>query len=277
VSDIFIPGTASAGTELEFPTLNAFVEFLGTVYARQVADQHDSVWCPEWWRHLEAYLRLQSLHRAFEYLRRDATTGLSAWWIDHADKHMAKLFDPRGPFKYCGVRNGHKNMLPELPIEGQVRPTLPPGIAELADDGIEMLRQFSTLDEFVNQWLSRCYARQVRDVNDTVWCPTWWEHPEAAHRLTALWRAYEHLRRDAGVGLSQWWLLHADQHMTKLFDPRGTFKYCSVRNGHKHGMVPPLRGTDMAPPHLFVDPSRETLEDQRDRNRALFRGGHRSR
>ncbi|SLJ83209.1 Uncharacterised protein [Mycobacteroides abscessus subsp. abscessus] len=34
---------------------------------------------------------------------------------------MTKLFDPRGPFKYCSVRNGHKDMLNPLPLKSPVQ------------------------------------------------------------------------------------------------------------------------------------------------------------
>lgn len=100
-----------------YPDLGTFVgHYLSPMYRRQVSDQHDTVWCPEWWKHPEALSRLDALWRAWEYLRLDAATGMSVWWLDHADKHMAKLFDPQGPFKYCSARNGHKDMLVPLPM-----------------------------------------------------------------------------------------------------------------------------------------------------------------
>ncbi|WP_446222995.1 DUF4913 domain-containing protein [Nocardia sp. IBHARD005] len=92
---------------------------------------------------------------------------------------------------------------------------------------------YSDVAEFVKEYLSEIYQRQVTDISDTVWCPEWWRHPEAAVRLAALWQAWEHYRMQGGPGISVWFLDHADPHMTKLFDPRGPFKYCSVRNGHK--------------------------------------------
>ncbi|MFC9963330.1 DUF4913 domain-containing protein [Nocardia ignorata] len=92
---------------------------------------------------------------------------------------------------------------------------------------------YADLVSFVNEYLSEIYRRQVTDISDTVWCPEWWRHPEAAVRLLALWQAWEYYRQKGGTGLSVWFLDHADPHMTKLFDPRGPFKYCSVRNGHK--------------------------------------------
>jgi hypothetical protein len=100
-----------------FADVGSFVStYLIRMYARQVSDQHDTVWCPEWWRHPEAVSRLTALWRAYEFLRQDPATGMSNWWLNHADKHMVKLFDPQGPFKYCSARNGHKEMLAKLPI-----------------------------------------------------------------------------------------------------------------------------------------------------------------
>ncbi|WP_328397149.1 DUF4913 domain-containing protein [Nocardia sp. NBC_00416] len=94
-----------------------FVEkYLSVVYRRQVSDLSDTVWCREWWKHTEAIVRLDAVWRAWEHLRQDGATGMSVWFLDHADKHMAVLLDPKGPFKYCSVRNGHKDMLADLPF-----------------------------------------------------------------------------------------------------------------------------------------------------------------
>ncbi|MFI5716997.1 DUF4913 domain-containing protein [Nocardia sp. NPDC051750] len=111
---------------------------------------------------------------------------------------------------------------------------------------------YENVVEFVENYLSVVYRRQVSDLSDTVWCPQWWQHTEAVVRLDALWRAWEHLRRDPATGMSVWFLDHADQHMAVLLDPRGPFKYCSVRNGHKDRLDPlPLA----APPlGLFSEP-----------------------
>ncbi|MBO0854776.1 MAG: DUF4913 domain-containing protein [Nocardia sp.] len=94
-----------------------FVEnYLSLIYQRQVADTTDTVWCKEWWRHSEAVLRLDAVWRAWEYLRQDAKTGMSNWFLEHADPQMSKLLDPAGPFKYCSVRHGHKDLLTPLPL-----------------------------------------------------------------------------------------------------------------------------------------------------------------
>jgi hypothetical protein len=132
--------------EQQIPTYKNVVEFvenyLSVVYRRQVSDLSDTVWCPEWWNHPEAMARLDAVWRAWEHLRQDGATGMSVWFLDHADKHMAVLLDPKGPFKYCSVRNGHKDMLIPLPFKSPPREmfsnpsdnTEPTGHAEPTED-----------------------------------------------------------------------------------------------------------------------------------------------
>ena len=56
---------------------------------RRALDGTQRTWCPEWWRHAEAPSRLEALWRAWEHLRLDPATGMSVWFRDHADHHMA--------------------------------------------------------------------------------------------------------------------------------------------------------------------------------------------
>ncbi|GGK39696.1 DUF4913 domain-containing protein [Nocardia camponoti] len=118
----------------------------------------------------------------------------------------------------------------------------------------EITNAYPNVVEFVVHYLSRVFRRQVTDVSDTVWCPEWQRHPEALIRLDALWQSWEHYRLQGGVGISIWFLQHADPHMAKLFDPSGPFKYCSVRNGHKE-MLASLQ-VDEPDPKAITDPSR---------------------
>lgn len=47
-----------------FDTLDGWVnDFLLPVYTRDLS-AHDMTWCPEWWQHPEAYVRLEVLWRA---------------------------------------------------------------------------------------------------------------------------------------------------------------------------------------------------------------------
>jgi Domain of unknown function (DUF4913) len=101
---------------LIYATLEDFVrEQLAPTY-RRALDNPTRTWCPQWWNHAEAIGRLDALWRAWEHLRQDPATGMSVWFRDHADHHMAVLLDSDGPFKRCSPSKGHKP-LEELPLE----------------------------------------------------------------------------------------------------------------------------------------------------------------
>jgi hypothetical protein len=103
--------------ELFYSSLEEFVrEQLAPMY-RRALDGTQRTWCPEWWRHAEAISRLEALWRAWEHLRLDPATGISVWFRDHADHHMAVLLDSEGPFKRCSVEKGHgERQLEPLPL-----------------------------------------------------------------------------------------------------------------------------------------------------------------
>lgn len=97
-----------------YANLLEFVETeLGPMYQRPIDDDgRNLTWCPKWWRHREAMLRLDVLWRAFEHLRHDGKTGLSEWLRDHVDHHMPILLDTNGPLHGCSPERGH--------VEGRV-------------------------------------------------------------------------------------------------------------------------------------------------------------
>lgn len=84
-----------------FGSADEFVrEWLCHMYSREVSGRGSGrVWRDEWWKVPEAVSRLDALWRAWEHLRLDGATGMSVWWRDHADHHMAVLLDPEGPFR----------------------------------------------------------------------------------------------------------------------------------------------------------------------------------
>ncbi|WP_422117706.1 DUF4913 domain-containing protein [Brachybacterium sp. UNK5269] len=93
--------------ELVYGSVDEFVrEYLRHVYRRQTSDHR--VWAARWWEYDEAVIRLEALWRAWEHLRLDPSTGMSVWWRDHADHHMAVLMDPEGPFA-SAERYGDEN------------------------------------------------------------------------------------------------------------------------------------------------------------------------
>ncbi len=92
-----------APAEPEEPTLfygstDDFVrEYLRYAYARRI-DGATLVWAAEWWQYDQAVIRLEALWRSWDHLRLDAATGMSVWFRDHADHHMAVLMSSSGPF-----------------------------------------------------------------------------------------------------------------------------------------------------------------------------------
>ncbi len=79
-----------------------------------------------------------------------------------------------------------------------------------------------SVDDFVNKYFS--LITEVRTGGPIVWCASWWAHPEAIMRLTALGRAREALRLEPGTGTSDWWTLHLDPDMRVLLvGERGPF------------------------------------------------------
>lgn len=94
--------------------------------------------------------------------------------------------------------------------------------------------QFATLPAFV-AYLGDLYRREVFDSSERVWCPKWWEHPEAIARLEVMWRALEALRQHPATGISAWSRDHADVHMARLMQPHGPFRGCTATRGHSIG------------------------------------------
>ena len=117
---------------LRFATLPEFVAHLCFIYRREVADTNSRAWCPSWWLHPEAVIRMEAMWRTLEALRLDPSMGISTWLIHHVDPHMDRLLDPAGPFRGCSVRRGHSPD-PLGPL-----PTVPPpdGWWEAADSGL---------------------------------------------------------------------------------------------------------------------------------------------
>ncbi|MDF9878465.1 DUF4913 domain-containing protein [Cellulosimicrobium cellulans] len=108
---------------LYYGSVDEFVrEYLRHAYRRHIAGRGEHrVWAAEWWKYDEAVIRLEALWRAWEHLRQDPATGMSVWWRDHADHHMAVLLDPQnGPF---GPLDGEQDRnVPGAPLPYAVPP-----------------------------------------------------------------------------------------------------------------------------------------------------------
>lgn len=84
-----------------FPDSGTWVaEWLAPVVRRPM--KAGVVWCPQWWAHPEALVRVDALWRAWETARTAGGEGMSLWWITHFESHWAALTDSvRGPFAAC--------------------------------------------------------------------------------------------------------------------------------------------------------------------------------
>ena len=94
---------------LYYGSVDEFVrEYLRNVYRRAI-NGRSRVWAARWWEYDEAVIRLEALWRSWEHLRMDPSTGMSVWWRDHADHHMAVLLDPDGPFSSAADADENKS------------------------------------------------------------------------------------------------------------------------------------------------------------------------
>lgn len=103
----------------------------------------------------------------------------------------------------------------------------------------------------VEAWVVGYLAPHIRRRlgGSATWCPWWWKHAEAISRLTAMWSAWEYLRLQGALGMSTWWLHHADPHLAVLMSrDNGPFASCKP---DRHTEVPPLP-CEPAPPELWL-------------------------
>ncbi|WP_436772187.1 DUF4913 domain-containing protein [Yinghuangia sp. YIM S09857] len=102
-----------------FDSAEHFVnKYLAQIICRRLG-QGTALWCPEWWRHAEAVIRLDSLWGAFEACAASGDPlAMSSWWVHHADPHLRTLLDPDyGPFAICDPDEGHaRRPLTPLPV-----------------------------------------------------------------------------------------------------------------------------------------------------------------
>jgi hypothetical protein len=124
--------------------------------------------------------------------------------------------------------------------------------AEIQQDELGTANQdqlyYSNVIEFVADRF-RYLVPQSGPDSGRVWCPSWFQHAQALSRLDSLWRAWEFLRFEPSLGMSNWWLYHVDPHVRALTDPvTGPFARCV--DGHQSDEPLPLEDV---PDGVFKD------------------------
>lgn len=99
-----------------------FDEFLRNVIERRVNTEgagRGLRWDPDWRRHPEIVLRMQSLWEAWEGARvSEVPDAMSNWWIHHLDPHLARMLDGvAGPMSPDFDAEGVLPPLPSKPLE----------------------------------------------------------------------------------------------------------------------------------------------------------------
>jgi len=96
-------------------------EFVGAViaplYAAHLTGGGGTAWCPRWWEHAEARIRLGAAWAAWEALRPEVGLGMAKWLRDVADPQLDRLRDrDRGPFRACADQHLGPPPLPLDPV-----------------------------------------------------------------------------------------------------------------------------------------------------------------
>ena len=85
------------------------------------------IWCPLWYEHPEAVLRLEALRRAWTELAPEPGASMSIWIRDHLDPCLRELMSPLGPFADCHQTGRQRNNGTHTPLP--TLPTLPTRIS----------------------------------------------------------------------------------------------------------------------------------------------------
>ncbi|MFI7643430.1 DUF4913 domain-containing protein [Nonomuraea sp. NPDC049400] len=96
-------------------------------------------------------------------------------------------------------------------------------------DGTEYAVELPLLKQWVNDLLIPEYLADRIPSSTALWCPVWWEHPEAVGRLHGLWLAWQYwIDPEAGgfTGPDTWHNTCLDPAMRELRAPNGPFSRC---------------------------------------------------
>ncbi len=105
---------------------------------------------------------------------------------------------------------------------------------------------YDNVHDWVTGHFVHLYARHLG--GEFRWCASWWDHAEALSRLEALWRAWETLRLNPGLGMATWYRDHLDPQLPILLGQTGPFARCTPDRHTDPGPLPVLPA-----PHHYWD------------------------
>jgi Domain of unknown function (DUF4913) len=126
------------------------------------------------------------------------------------------------------------------------------GLVEV-DDLVEEGELLEPLCEDVETWVEHVYAPvYIRKTGQVQrWCASWWAHPEAIVRLTALWRTWEAARAsEEESAMAEWLRSCFDALNPVLLADDGPFASCSP---DRHSEQKPMPLTSAPPGYWTTD------------------------
>jgi hypothetical protein len=124
-----------------FHSLDAWVEgYFVKVVERRLSNTRR--WCSHWAEHDEAVARLRALWRSWEQSRACGDPlVMSAWYLDHLDRHLTVLLGAEGPFAGCQPqRHNARPPLDVRPVEANQTVTRWDGGDRLDEDRTQEVR-----------------------------------------------------------------------------------------------------------------------------------------
>lgn len=146
---------------------------------------------------------------------------------DHLTRYAHDtLFDEYSAIAHEQVAKGIESLRDDPSVEAAIRQRIDAIVSEAVDDlnPSQPDQHFSSVYEFVTEFLAKMYPFVESRQRDVRWSPRWWAFPEAVARLSALWYRFEQLKQaEPATYLETFLRVHADYHMRYLMSEDSIF------------------------------------------------------
>lgn len=96
-------------------TFRIYYELHDTTPNALQRDRPIMTWCQKWWLHRGIVGRLTAAWYAWEAAHAEGGSAISAWILEHADRHFDRIMAEDGPLRMC--KSEHKDALDVYPAE----------------------------------------------------------------------------------------------------------------------------------------------------------------